>query len=310
MSFAHPIPRVRRTLRYALLTQFLLNGFVNGSLIALLALGFVVIYQTIRIFHVAYGASFTVAAYLFFVFATQLAIPLPFSAVLAVAISTVLGALIEPCIYSAIHGRRGAHLAGLLSSIGLYTVTVNLIAMIFGSESQVIQAGADSTFAFGSLILAESQLVTLATTVLCLLAAFTLLTRTSLGLAIRAVRDDPELAHAVALDPRNIRIAALGSGSAICAVASILIALDTGMDPFTGMNALLSAAVAMIVGGTSACWGAPLGGLVMGLLQSAVAWQFSGRWVEVITFVLLILLLLVRPRAISGRAMRAGETPL
>jgi len=134
-----------------------------------------------------------------------------------------------------------------------------------------------------------------------------LLRKTRLGQQLRAMRDDPELVTVIGLNPRTLRRVVFGLGSALAAVAAILLGLDVDIDPHIGLAAVLNGAVAVIIGGVGRFEGAALGALVLGLLQSVAVWQTSARWQEAVTFGVLILFLLFRPQGILGKKRRVEE---
>ena len=131
--------------------------------------------------------------------------------------------------------------------------------------------------------------------------------RSRWGKVIRAVRDDATLASVLGINLPGVRLSVFAVGSALAGLAAILSALDVGVDPYVGMPALLTAAVALIVGGVGTFEGPVLGAFLLGLLQSLVVWKISARWTDAITFAVLILFLLFRPAGLVGRRRRLEE---
>jgi branched-chain amino acid transport system permease protein len=291
-----------------LVFQLLANGFVTGCAYALVALGFALIYNTTRIFHIAHGAVYAVAAYLFYSFYVLWGIPLMGAAFLTVVGATVLGVLIDEVIHVPLDEQDSSMLIHLLSSLGLYIALVNVIAMFYGNQTMVISSGVGTTYSVGGVILTQIQVATVVVAVVLFIGLVVLLRKTRLGQQLRAMRDDPELITVMGLNPRTLRRVVFGLGSALAAVAAILLGLDVGIDPHIGLAAVLNGAVAVIIGGIGLFEGAAVGALVLGLLQSVAVWQASARWQEAVTFGVLILFLLFRPQGILGKRRRVEET--
>lgn len=288
-----------------LILQLLANGLVTGCIYAMVALGFSLIYRTTRVFHFAHGAVYMVAGYAFFWGAAHVHWVL--ASVGAVVTVAVLGVLVDTFIHQPLDQRRATPLIHMLSSLGLYIILVNVVAIGFGSGSKLLEAGSRGTYAVGGLVLTRIQLVTLLLATLSVGGTALVLRRSSLGLWIRAMRDDPELVVASGIDPLRIRRLVFALGSALAGLAAVLVALDVGIDPHVGLAAILTAAVALVIGGDGTFAGAALGGLVLGIVQSLAVWQTSGRWQDAFTFLILICFLLFRPEGLLGTRRRVEE---
>lgn len=290
-----------------LVFQLLANGLVTGCAYALVALGFALIYNTTHIFHIAHGAVYAVSAYLFYSFYVLWNIPLVGAALLTVLGAVIMGVLIDEMIYVPLNQQGASMLIHLLSSLGLYIALVNVIAMFYGNQTKVLSSGVQPTYSFGGIILTQIQVVTVVAAVVLLIGLFVLLRQTRLGQQLRAMRDDPELVTVMGINPRTLRRVVFALGSALAAVAAILLGLDVDIDPHIGLAAVLNGAVAVIIGGVGLFEGAALGAMVLGVLQSMVVWQASARWQEAVTFGMLILFLLFRPQGILGKQRRMEE---
>src|SRR5688572_4044515 len=132
--------------------QFIANGIITGCAYALMALGFGLIYNTTRIFHFAHGAVYTLAAYTFYGAHISLGWPIALSAVLALASAAAAGVLIDRVVYSPLIERKSSLFVLMLSSLGLYIVMINVIAMIFGNENKALSAGLQPTYNIGPII--------------------------------------------------------------------------------------------------------------------------------------------------------------
>jgi len=290
-----------------LVVQLLANGFVTGCAYALVALGFALIYNTTRIFHFAHGAVYALAAYFFYSFFILWHIPIALAVLLTIGLTTGVGVLIDELVHAPLDRQGSSLLIHLLSSLGLYIVIVNAVAMFYGNETKVLSPGVQETYSLGGVIVTQIQLATVITFFVLFVGLAFILRKTRLGRMLRAMRDDPELISVMGIDPRIIRLSVFGLGSALAAVAAILLGLDVGIDPHIGLTAVLNGAVAVIIGGIGIFEGAALGAILLGLLQSLAVWQASARWQAAVTFIVLILFLLFRPEGILGRQRRVEE---
>ncbi len=285
-----------------MLWQLLANGLVNGCVFGLVALSFALIYNTTRIFHIAHGAVYTVAAYLCYFFFVQRGIPLWASVGLTLVLTALLGVAIQRLLYAPLQRRRASLAIALLSSLGLYVALVNLVAMLWGNETKVLRPGVEATLQIGSVILTRVQLAQALVGLLLVGGVLIALKTTRWGQVIRAVRDNPTLSTVMGIDTQRVQVWVFGAGSALVGVAAILVALDVGMDPQVGLPVLLTAAAALIIGGVGTFGGPVAGAFLIALMQSLLIWKVSARWVDAFTFGLLVLCLIFRPQGLlSGR---------
>ncbi|HKY42875.1 MAG TPA: branched-chain amino acid ABC transporter permease [Pyrinomonadaceae bacterium] len=290
-----------------ILWQLLANGLVNGCLYAMMALGFALIYNTSRIFHIAYGATFTTAAYLCVFFLTELQLGLPLSVAMALLLSALLGVLIEVVVYSPLRRKNASLLIALLSSLGLYIIIVNLITVLFGNETRVMQSTFGATYEFGGIILTRVQVAQVICAAVLIPALLLSLRLSSLGMVIRALRDNETLTRLMGENINFVRCVMFAVGSVLAGIGAILSGLDVGVTPHIGMPAVLIAAVALIVGGVGTFHGAVVGAFLLGTIQSLIVWQISAKWTDAITFAVLILFLLFRPQGLLGTKRRLEE---
>jgi branched-chain amino acid transport system permease protein len=290
-----------------MLGQLLINGVVSGCLIGVLAMGFALVYQTTRIFHVAFGATHVAAAYAFYWAYSQLTIHPVAALILAISAASLLAVAVDRGVYAPLLERGGSTLGALLGSLGVYIVVISLISLFFGSDTKVLRAGEAKTFAIGSVIIAHGQALQIGICLALFLGALVILRLSPLGTSIRALRDDPELLRGLGHRPQSIRLAALLLGTGFGAVVACLNAADGAINPYIGLPVLLAATVAMVIGGRENFFGPVVGGLFLGIISSFVTWLSSSRWVDAITFLLLLTFLLVRPQGLLGTARRVEE---
>jgi branched-chain amino acid transport system permease protein len=285
--------------------QILFNILLSASIYILVGIGFSLIYKTAGFIHFAHGAVFTAGAYFAFLFKAWFGFPVPLAFLSAIASTTLLGCSIELTLYRPLRHNQAPSQVFLLTSLGLYIVLQNLISIVFGDatrslELTTVQAGIEILGARLTPIQLWIMLISPS-----LVVAFTLLLqRTKLGLMIRAVANNPQLADLTGIDSDRVILQTFALGSALAAIAGMLVALDLDMTPTMGMNALMMAAVAVIIGGVGSIPGVILGALMLSLTQNLATLLIGGQWQDAIAFALLTLFLLLRPQGFFGKTIR------
>lgn len=283
--------------------QLLVNGLVSGLGIALLAVAFQLVYLPTRVFFLGLAGVYSATPFLAYACRSAGA---SWGAAVVVATlgSVVLCLLCEWANHARLARRQASEGAQLLSSLGIYLVLVQAVAMIWGSDTKTLRSGLDSVIRPGGIAIAAGQVWTGGVAIALLLALALLLMRSGLGLRLRALSDNPTLVAFLGCNVAQHRLVAFGLSGVFAAAASIATAYDVGFDPHAGLHAVLLAVVAVIVGGQSSFAGPVVGALLLGLVRTQVAWHWSARWQEAVTFALLALVLLIRPRGLLGRTVR------
>ncbi|MEO0129641.1 MAG: branched-chain amino acid ABC transporter permease [candidate division WOR-3 bacterium] len=287
-----------------MLLQFLANGIAQGSVYAIVAIGFALIYQITKVFNIAQGATYTISAYIFFTIARILNLPVILGLIIGILAGVLFVILSEKFIFIPLYTKEASPGISLISSIGLYIFVVNFIALIYGNETKILSPGIERTFTFGGIILTRIQIFEIIACFLGIPIILIFLWTSRIGKQIRGVIDNPKLANALGTDIKNIRIIACIIGGGLISIGSCLVALDVGIDPQIGIGAILNGAVGMIIGGINSLSGAAIGGLTLGIIQNLVVYQTSARWQSAITFLILIIFLVFKPEGIFGSKKR------
>jgi len=287
-----------------MVTQFIINGLITGILYSLVAVGFALIYNTMKIFHLAAAAIYVFAAFMFYAFAVTLKVPVPAAALIAIVLSMGLSLLSDAVVYRPLESRGATGNVTMIASIGLMTVIINLLAIFFGREARVIVNQVQRVFSFGDVLVTTPQMwqLTIGACVLILFLLF--LAGSSWGIRIRALSADRILYETMGYDVGRTRSGLFLLSGAFIAIGSCLTVYDVGMDLNMGMNVLINALVAMILGGVGRLGTCVAGGLVLGVLQSLTVYLTSANWQGAVTFLLLLILLLFRPQGIAGLKQR------
>jgi len=290
-----------------LLIQLMTNGLVQGSIYSLLAVGFGILYRSLRFFDISYGALYTASAYFMLVFNKLLHFDIFSSLLLSIVSTMMLAATFEKGIYYRFYKRSASSTVMLVASLGIYIFMENFVALLFGNDIKVLSTGIEPSLKLGEIILTRIQIIQLGTGIIFTFFLFLLLSRCKYIKALWALGDEPELIEVLNLPLKLLRVLVFMLAGFFVSTASILTSLDVGMDPHGGLNALLSAAVAVIIGGIDSIAGWILGAYTLALIQSLVIFQFSSRWTPLVTFGLLILILLTKPQGILGLKKRLEE---
>jgi branched-chain amino acid transport system permease protein len=287
-----------------LVAQLLVDGVINGSHYALLGLAFGLIFGPTRITHFAFGPLYALSAYAFWTAAVPLDLPLPLAAAVGVVAGALSGVIAYRLLYRPFERRQSASLVVLIASLGLFIVLENAIGVVFGSDTKVVARFNADVILWGDVVFTSVQVwQVLALIVIAgLLALF--LKRSDYGKAIMAMTDNPEMARIVGIDTVRMTTLVFALGSAMAAIPAMLILLKEGATPFMGFSAVFMGFVAVIVGGIGSLRGAVIGGYALGLVESLGAWQIPTEWQSTIAFVVLFLVLLLKPRGLFGRAAR------
>lgn len=285
--------------------QLLTNGIVMGSIYALVSLGFALVYNTTRIFHIAYAVLYMFAPYMILTFYKNLGIPFYLAFPIAILLTIFLSVLMELLIYRPLSRKKSSSTVVIISSIGIMIVVINLIAMFYGNETKILNPNISESVSIGNIIITYSQLFQLLISILAISIFLVFLKFSKFGIKTRALRDDDVLCSVFGMDINKMRLVLFSLSGFFAALGGGLVAYDVGMDPYVGMPMFLNAVVALIIGGMGRFEAPIMGGFIIGILQALTVWVFSSRWQDAVTFTLLILFLLFRPQGLIGEKERA-----
>lgn len=283
--------------------QILVNGFIAGLAVAVLALAFTVVYLPTRVFHVALGGVYAAVPFVVWAFLRS-GCPWWLAVLAATATGIALSLACEAVNHAPLERRKASPGVHLVSSLGIYTVLVQVVALIWGNETKVFRTGLDSAATIGGVIVTRAQILSALVSVVMLALFYLWLHGASLGLQFRALADNPVEIALRGYNVRRLRLLAFGMSGALCSASTLLFSYDLGFDPQSGLPAVILAVVGVIIGGRQSFLGPIFGGLLLGVVRSEIVWLLSARWQEAVTFLLLALFLFARPEGIIGRARR------
>ena len=285
-----------------LLLQLLINGLQLGAIYALTAVGFALIFGSTKVFHVAHGAAFTLAGYLFWWSVSTLKWHWAAGVLLAVLVVVAFGVFMERCIYRPIQRHEGAFFTVFIASFGMQIIVQNLVGTVFGRgfETVTVELSRAVEIAPG-LFVAPIAGVAIGVALALFLALNLFLSRTQVGTGLRALSDNPDLVRIFGLEPARLAQVAFGLGSALVVPAAALTAMSQGINPGIGAHIMLISIAATIVGGIGSLKGAAYGGMLLGLAESLAVWKLDPQWSEAVTFVILFVFIIFRPAGFMGR---------
>lgn len=286
-----------------LVIQLLLNGVVNGSHYALLGLGFGLIFATTRIVHFAFGSVFTFGAYVAWFVSGYMEAPIILGLAAGVAVAMALGVASYVGLYQPLERRGVSPLIPLIASLGLTIVLENLVGIIFGTGARTIGVET-SVYFLGPAFFTSIHIWQVASFLLVCTLLYLFVSYTRYGKAIVAMTDDPEMARVIGIDTTRVSILVFALGSAISAIAALLVTLKDGASTHMGFTAVFMGFVAVIVGGVGSMRGAIAGGFLLGLVESLGLWKISTEWQSSIAFIVLFLMILLRPHGLFSLARR------
>lgn len=285
-----------------ILAQRTINGLVAGSYFALGAIGLTLVYGILKLTNFAHGDLLTLGAYVAYVFNVSNGMPF----VVAMAISIVLVALFaigtEFLMFKPMRKKKAGILQLILMTIGLAFVIRYTIQLFAGTEPRQLDVNDTATIDFIGLSIGRTQLIVLIVGLIVLTAVAMLLRYTSLGRQMRALADNFDLAETTGIDTGRIVIYTWALSGGLAALAGVLVAASIGdFKPETGFTILLSLFAAVTLGGIGNAFGALAGGMVIGVTQEWSTIVIDSEWKVAISFLVLIIVLVVRPQGIFGR---------
>jgi branched-chain amino acid transport system permease protein len=285
-----------------LLLQFLVNGLQVGALYALTAVGFSLIFGSTKVFHFAHGATFTIAAYVFYYFFSVANISWVFAALISTVVAVGFGVCIDRYVYAPIQRHEGSYFTVFVASFGVMIVVQNLVGMVFGrSFVSVSTPLSDSLELAPGLFVSPLASIAIIFAIVFFAGLQYFLMRTNMGMGLRALSENPELVRTFGLSPRRLSMIAFALGSLLAVPAAIFTSASSGLNPAIGHHVMLISMAATIVGGVGSVRGAAYAGLLLGLAENLSLWYIEPQWTEAVPFVVLFLFILFRPSGFFGR---------
>jgi len=285
--------------------QQIVNGLFLGSIYALFALGYTLVFGVLDILNLAHQAVFMICAYAALVLVVHLHMPIFAALPVAVLAGGLLGMVVDRVAFRPLRDRSDSNISGLISSIALATILEAAVLQVFGPDVERFPFATVPTrsLRIGGAVVSELQIVIIAIAVAMLLGLTWLLRRTRLGRRIRAVAESPKAARVLGVDVDRIISASFFVSSALGAAAGVLFGLAfNNVAPDMGRSVELKGLAVIVLGGMGSMPGAALAGVALGLLEVfTVAW-IGSSYRDAVAFGVLFLVLVLRPRGLLGPA--------
>ena len=275
-----------------------------GSVYALLALGYTMVYGIIKLINFAHGDIYMLGAYFGYFFIKVLHLNFFIALILAMAVSAIIGVVIEYIAYRPL--RHSPRIAVLISALGISFLLENGMTYLYGSDQrsfpQVIKT---VQYHFYGIQVSNIQLIIAVTSIVLMLLLTYIVKNTKMGRAMRAVSADPDAASLMGININHTISFTFAIGSALAAAGGVLIGLYyNSIDPLMGMTPGLKAFVAAVLGGIGIIPGAAVGGWLIGILETMVQATAFSDYKDAIVYAMLIVILLIKPTGILGKNKR------
>ena len=283
--------------------SYLINGISLGSIYAIIALGYTMVYGIARMLNFAHGDIIMVGGFVVFTIVSTLGLSPWLGLLVAVAICTVLGIVIEKVAYCPLRG--ASSLAVLITAIGVSYLLQNVALLIFGSNARQFTSIINLPnlkLADGSLTISAVTIVTIITCIVIMVGLTAFINKTKIGQAMLAVSEDTGAATLMGINVNKTISITFAIGSALAAIAgALLCSAYPSLTPYTGSMPGIKAFVAAVFGGIGSIPGALIGGVILGVIENLTKAYISSQLSDAVVFSVLIIVLLVRPTGILGK---------
>ena len=287
-----------------MLIEQLINGITLGSIYAVVALGFTLVFGVLGIINMAHGEIFMMGAFVGVILTGVLGWPLWLAFLISIAVTGILGYLLERFALRPLRGKKGvSHLAPLISTIGVSILLENLTHHFFGAGNKPFRTPfAEISFQVGSITIYLVQLVIFVISVILMVSLSYWLSKTKAGKALRATAENLETASILGVDTKRIIILTVVIASAMGGIAGTLVGMAfNSVSPQMGLAIGLKGLAIIILGGMGNVKGAMVGGLILGLSETILVAYGNSGYRDAIAFIMIIVILLLRPQGIFGQ---------
>ena len=284
--------------------SYLINGLSLGSVYAIIALGYTMVYGIAKMLNFAHGDVIMIGAYVALTCMTTSGLPPVASVLAAVVACTALGVLIERVAYKPLRNATSP-LAVLITAIGVSYLLQNLALLIFGPNNQSFQtvvSWSGLSLAGGKLNISGETIVTIIACIVIMVVLMLFIRKSKAGQAMRAVSEDKGAAQLMGINVNGTIALTFAIGSALAAIAGVLLcSAYPSLSPYTGAMPGIKAFVAAVFGGIGSIPGAFIGGILLGVIEILARAYISSQMADAIVFAVLIIVLLVKPTGILGK---------
>lgn len=288
--------------------QQVINGITLGSVYALVALGYTMVYGIIRLLNFAHGDIFMVGAFISYYLILQFDMGIFWAFILTMALTAVLGVVTDQVAYKPL--RKAPRISALITAIGVSYLLRNGMIVIAGAETRAYLQAFDQvpefltqTFQFGSINISMLQIILVVTTIVLMILLQFVIKKTKMGKAMRAVSIDSEAAQLMGVNTNSVIAFTFALGSALAGAGGMLVGMYyNSISPMLGAGYGNKAFVAAVVGGIGVVPGAVLGGYLIGMIEVMITAYGNSMIRDAVVYAILIVILLVRPGGLLGNS--------
>lgn len=285
--------------------QQLINGLSVGSIFALIALGYTMVYGIIKLINFAHGDIYMLGAYLGFFASTSLGLGFFPTMLFAMFICMITGVIIEKVAYKPL--RHASRITSLITAIGVSLFMEYAMMYVMGPNIRTYPAEffPKEVYNFAGLQISNHQILIFVTSVILMIALQLIVKKTKIGKAMRAVSTDPDAAELMGINVNHTISFTFALGSALAGAAGVLIGMYyNSIDPLMGMIPGLKAFIAAVFGGIGIIPGAMLGGEVIGILETLASGYGFSMVKDAVVYLILILILIIKPSGLLGKNVK------
>ncbi|MBS0309282.1 MAG: branched-chain amino acid ABC transporter permease [Proteobacteria bacterium] len=289
-----------------MLEQQLINALSLGSVYALFALGFTLIFGVLGVINLSHGAIFMLGSYAALLLVDKFAAPLWLAMLAAMFISGLIGLAVDYLVLKPLRARNAPHLSPMIASIGVAIMLTSLAQGLFGAENKRFPFGTipEDSLNWGNLHITVLQIGIVVISFLLMIALLIVMRRTQLGRALRAIAESPKAAHLLGINVEGLFYLTSFAAAALGGAAGVLVGLSfNAISPFMGQPMLHKGIAVIILGGMGDIRGAMIGGLFLGFAEVLSVAYISSDLRDAVAFGLLFLILLVRPSGMFGKIL-------
>ncbi len=279
--------------------QQLFNGMVIGSVYILIALGLTVIFGIFGVAHFAHGSISMFGGYLTFVIMQRTGLGMFVSMMAAMPVGALIGVAVERLCYRPV--RDDPHINAFIIALGLTMMVEGIDLLVFGADQVVLRTPYNDVITLGGLAFVELRLYVVLTAVLLVGCMYYLLGHTGMGRAVRAVAQNRPAAILMGVDVEKVSMVVFAASSMLGVAAGALVGSLLAIAPGVGEGLVVKGFAVLILGGLGSIPGAIIGGLVLGASETLAAGFISSHYKDVVAFLVMILVLLVRPEGLMGK---------
>ena len=281
-----------------------IDGLIQSCIYMTMAFGMVLVFSILGILNWTHGQFYMLGAFVVYYAFTAVGIPFPVAMLMAGVAVGGLGMLVEKFIIERVNipSAQGA-LYVTVATMALIFFFEGAASMIFGMQEKGLAMVFPGVLDLGSLSVSYQKIAVIIFTLIIMTAMYIMLNRTKVGLAIRAAAQEPDAARLYGISVKRISLLVMGIGCALAAMAGSIMAPVYAINPFIGRIPMIMSLLAIIIGGLGSLTGAIVGGIILGFVNSVVAYRLS-YFSEVVLFAFVIVLLLVRPQGLFGTPLK------